>query len=292
MAVPRILPAFLIALAGSWRAPARCQPSRMLLPPGNPPPRKMSPPFPSKLRCRIYHPAQRGNRRRPPLPTRQPPQVVPLTVPRQTSLQVALEKEVRVKTVGQMISARLVDPVYAFDRLVVPAGSEIRGRVTKIEPLSGTRRTLAGLDGDFSPTRNVEVTFTDLVLPDGKHLSLRTKRDARLGAGDAVCDRARERLEEDREGCGVAKDRASQAAGARRMEQRDEAAEDARTHASPGAVCAKPNCLCIRNTFPREQFILLSWKILSISEAKRFLRKKQTPLAAICQKEAWYMPGC
>lgn len=103
-----------------------------------------------------------------------PPQVVPLTVPKQTSLQVALEKEVRVKKVGQSVSARLVDPVYAFDRLVVPAGSEIRGQVTKIEPLSGTRRTLAGLDADFTPARNVEVTFSDLVLPDGKHLSLHT----------------------------------------------------------------------------------------------------------------------
>ncbi len=103
-----------------------------------------------------------------------PAQIVPLTVPRQTSLEVALEKEVRVKKVGQPISARLMDPVYAFDKLVVPAGSEIRGQVTKIEPISGAKRTLAGLDGDFSPTRNVEVTFTDLVLPDGKQLPLHT----------------------------------------------------------------------------------------------------------------------
>jgi type IV secretory pathway VirB10-like protein len=102
------------------------------------------------------------------------PQIVPLTVPRQTSLQVALETEVRLKKVGQSVSARLVDPVYAFDRLVVPAGSEIRGQVTALEPISGERRTLAGLDADFSPARNVQVTFTDLVLPDGKHLALHT----------------------------------------------------------------------------------------------------------------------
>ena len=110
-----------------------------------------------------------------------PPQVVPLTVPKQTSLQVALDKELRVRKVGQSVSARLVDPVYAFDRLVVPAGSEIRGQVTKIEALSGTRRTLAGLNADFTPVRNIEVTFTDLVLPDGKHLSLHTNVTAGSG---------------------------------------------------------------------------------------------------------------
>src|ERR1022692_2837510 len=88
-----------------------------------------------------------------------PPQIVPLIVPRQTSLQVALDKELRVRKVGQSVSARLVDPVYAFDQLVVPSGSEIRGQVTKIESISGTKRTLAGLDGDFTPTRNIEVTF-------------------------------------------------------------------------------------------------------------------------------------
>lgn len=102
------------------------------------------------------------------------PQAIPLTVPKKTSLQVALEKEVRVRKVGQAISACLVDPVYAFDRLVVPPGSEIRGKVTKIEPVSSGRRTLAGLDADFTPAHKVEVTFTDLVLPDGKHLSLHT----------------------------------------------------------------------------------------------------------------------
>ena len=103
-----------------------------------------------------------------------PDQVVALTVPKRTSLQVALDKEVRVKRVGQSISARLVDPIYAFDQLVVPAGAEIRGEVTKIEKISGTRRTLAGLDADFTPVRNVEVTFSDLTLPDGKHISLHT----------------------------------------------------------------------------------------------------------------------
>lgn len=118
-----------------------------------------------------------GSEHKPSTPTTAPapePLVVPLTVPTKTSLQVALESEVRVQKVGQSLSARLVDPIYAFDRLVVPAGSEIRGEVTKIDPVSNSKRTLAGLDADFTPAHKVEVTFTDLALPDGKHLALHT----------------------------------------------------------------------------------------------------------------------
>ena len=159
MAVPRILSTLLIAFACTAAMPA--QENAPAMSQDAPPMPHLSP----------------GTARKPPATTPEvpaPPQVVPLTVPRQTSLQVALDKEVRVKKAGQSISARLVDPIYAFDKLVVPAGSEIRGQVTKIEPPSGAQRTLAGLDGNFSPTRKVEVTFTDLVLPDGKHLALHT----------------------------------------------------------------------------------------------------------------------
>ena len=102
------------------------------------------------------------------------PQSVALTVPKGTSLQVAIENEVRIKRVGQSVEGQVVEPVYAFDRLVVPVGSKIRGEVTRIEPVSGGQRTLAGLDGDFTPARKIEVRFTDLVLADGKHIPLHT----------------------------------------------------------------------------------------------------------------------
>jgi hypothetical protein len=117
-----------------------------------------------------------GSARKPVVSPDQPalPQLIPLTVPKQASLQIALDREVRVKRVGQSVSARLVDPLYAFDQLVVPAGSSVSGKVTRIESLSGTQRTLAGLNADFTPVRKIEVTFTDLLLPDGKHLPIRT----------------------------------------------------------------------------------------------------------------------
>src|ERR1700733_8407624 len=47
------------------------------------------------------------------------PQTVKLVVSCGTPLQVALEQEVRVRKVGQRVHAMLVDPIYAFDQLVI-----------------------------------------------------------------------------------------------------------------------------------------------------------------------------
>src|SRR5450756_1381344 len=65
-------------------------------------------------------------------------------------------------------------PVYAFDRIVVPVGSEIIGKVTKIETLSGGKRTQAALNADFTPRRKVEIGFDELVLGDGRRFPLHT----------------------------------------------------------------------------------------------------------------------
>jgi len=109
------------------------------------------------------------------------PQLVPLTVPKGAPLQVALDREVRVKEVGQSVHARTVEPVYAFDRLVVPVGSEVVGEVTKIGAISSGKRTLSVLNADFTPARAVEIGFRELVLPNGKHLPLHTNVTADSG---------------------------------------------------------------------------------------------------------------
>jgi hypothetical protein len=103
-----------------------------------------------------------------------PPQTVALIVAKGASLQVALDEEVQVKRVGQLVHARIVEPVYAFDRIVIPIGSEIVGEVTKIEPVSGGKRTEAALNADFTPARKVEVGFDELVLANGRRFPLHT----------------------------------------------------------------------------------------------------------------------
>ena len=108
-------------------------------------------------------------------PAPQPvPQTIDITVAKGTPLQVALDQEVRVKKIGQPVHGKIVEPVYAFDHVVVPVGSEVKGEITSIETLSNEKRTLAALDGNFTPARKVELTFNELILADGRHLPLHT----------------------------------------------------------------------------------------------------------------------
>ena len=107
-----------------------------------------------------------GTARKPALAEKAPapppvPQNVDLAVPKGTPLQVALDDEVRVRKVGQPVHGKTVEPVYAFDHVVVPVGSEVNGEISKIETLSNEKRTLAALDGDFTPSREVELTFKE-----------------------------------------------------------------------------------------------------------------------------------
>ena len=95
-------------------------------------------------------------------------------MPKGTALQVALGNEVRVQKVGQPIHGRIVEPVYAFDRLVVPVGSDVNGQITEIEPISAGKRTLDALDANFTPAHKISVQFTELVLANGEHISIRT----------------------------------------------------------------------------------------------------------------------
>jgi len=102
------------------------------------------------------------------------PQMVELHLPKGTPLQVVLPEEVRVKQAGDRIHGRIVEPVYAFDQLVIPAGAEVNGKIVDIERLSGKKRTMAALDADFTPAREVTVEFDEVVLAGGKQLPVRT----------------------------------------------------------------------------------------------------------------------
>lgn len=99
---------------------------------------------------------------------------IPLSVPAGTPLKVALDREVRIRSVGQSVHGKVMEPVYAFDRLVVPAGSEVNGRIAVIDGVSKRKRTVAALNGDFSPYREVHIDFDELVFADGRHLPMQT----------------------------------------------------------------------------------------------------------------------
>jgi hypothetical protein len=133
----------------------------------------------------------------PPLDSRLPPaytdantppsaplETVPLIVPKGMAVQIALDQEIRIRKVGQPISGRVVEHVYAFDKLVVPVGTAATGRISKIEEISNGKRALSALDAEFTPAHKIDVEFTELVLPDGKHLPIHTR--VTLGSGQVI----------------------------------------------------------------------------------------------------------
>ncbi len=101
-------------------------------------------------------------------------QTIPLTLPKGTAVQVVLDKEVRIQKVGQTLHGRVAEPVYAFDKLVVPVGTEVTGQITQLEGVSGGKRTLDALNADFTPPRKVCIEFDELELAGGGHIPIHT----------------------------------------------------------------------------------------------------------------------
>ena len=114
----------------------------------------------------------------PPNPAPEPaaaapaPATVPLTVPAGTPLKLVLDQEVRIRKAGQAIHGKTTEPIYAFDKLLIPAGSEVNGKITEIDSVPNKTRTLAAMDGNFSPAHKLQIELDELVAPDGKRLPI------------------------------------------------------------------------------------------------------------------------
>src|SRR5262249_45109958 len=68
----------------------------------------------------------------------------------------------------------LAEPVYAFDREVIPAGTKVEGRVSGFEKLGKWKKISAMLAGNFTPQKNPQITFDALVLEDGTRIPIET----------------------------------------------------------------------------------------------------------------------
>ena len=102
------------------------------------------------------------------------PIMMPMTVEEGTPIKVVLDSEVRIRAVGQTIHGRTMEPVYAFDKLLIPVGTVVNGKVSAIDPVSKTARTMQAANGNFSPVRKVHVQFDELVMSDGRRIALHT----------------------------------------------------------------------------------------------------------------------
>ena len=107
-------------------------------------------------------------------PPVQAPVRVELSVPPGTPIKVALDSEVRIHKVGQPIHGKTIEPIYAFNKLLIPLGTTVTGKISGIDPVGKKRRTLEAMDGNFSPVHAVHVQFEELVMADGRRLPIQT----------------------------------------------------------------------------------------------------------------------
>lgn len=102
---------------------------------------------------------------------------VPLTVEAGVPLRLYLTQRLPMK-IDTTAKAKLIEPVYVFDRIVIPAGSEVQGHVTALDKVGKLIRTKALLGGDFTPLHRARVEFTGVTLPNGQALALHTTSTA------------------------------------------------------------------------------------------------------------------
>ena len=98
---------------------------------------------------------------------------IPLTVDEGFPLQLVLLEKVSYKE-NAPVRAKIAEPVYAFDRAVVPSGSEVRGRITGFRKAGKWTSLFHKLRGDFTPVREPMITFDRLVLPNGALIPIET----------------------------------------------------------------------------------------------------------------------
>src|ERR1700704_2614468 len=53
-----------------------------------------------------------------------------------TPLRVALDQTIALRRVGQVVRGTLVEPLYAYDRVVLPVGAHVVGHVAALEQAS------------------------------------------------------------------------------------------------------------------------------------------------------------
>src|SRR5258707_8348149 len=111
----------------------------------------------------------------------EPSRNVPLTVPAGTPLRLYLTKRIP-RRLNAPVQAKMLAPLYAFDREVIPAGTEVFGTVTRLQNVPTGERTKAMMSGDFTPLHLAEVRFTSMRLPDGRRIPIDTVESAELNS--------------------------------------------------------------------------------------------------------------
>ena len=98
-----------------------------------------------------------------------------LVVDAGTPLRLSLDDRVTVRKVGEQVTATVVEDTYAYDRIVIPKGTQAIGHIASLENLSKGVRASRLLNGDLSPLHRVAIQFDTLVFGDGRRMSIATR---------------------------------------------------------------------------------------------------------------------
>ena len=99
-------------------------------------------------------------------------QTGPGTVPAGTPLTVRIEQNTPMRA-GEPVSGRLLYPIYADNRLLLPKDTVIRGEVVSLHS-DHNRRVRAVMGGDFTPFHTPVVHFTEIKLSNGRTVPFRS----------------------------------------------------------------------------------------------------------------------
>lgn len=95
-----------------------------------------------------------------------------LTVKAGVPLHVRVGAKTPVRA-GQPVEGVLAHPVWVFDREVLPAGTKVTGRITKVRRPGGAEKAQAYLRGRLRTRKDPVVSFDLLTLADGRRVPLR-----------------------------------------------------------------------------------------------------------------------
>ena len=93
-----------------------------------------------------------------------------------------LPHQTHTEKVGKPVEGKILEPVFVFDREVIPAGSLVTGSVSRVQPVTKWQRFLAIVNGDFTPLRRAFLSFDSLTLPDGSRRPLLTSETTALSS--------------------------------------------------------------------------------------------------------------
>lgn len=88
------------------------------------------------------------------------------TIKSGSRIEVKIDQQVRMRR-GKPVEARTVYPIYLDNRLVLPAGTEVKGKIAQLRPVSRKTRLQALQHADFTPLHQAILSFNSLVLRDG-----------------------------------------------------------------------------------------------------------------------------